>query len=432
MPQRLDNAAVKSWEDWSGESTAKQPKQARDGRRKVSLLRRPRRRRHSAGPGNGPRNVDISTKSSPTQYLIASLGSHGRHYQLDRRYQIKLDLSYHDAMKANQPSSRRGLPPTGANASPQLHRKRLHGVLAEYMKSQTFSESGSPIVARESPASSGHDGQLMKAFDANSLGLLSEKGYGVEDVVTWAWILRAPYAEQAAARLWAFTNPGRQIQSIDVPVFVYLFLLRRPDWSPAGVKLMLAYAWTYFGGRHDRFREEDAARAVSWPRKHWGKSVSDETPRLQIREVTLTFIRLLRHARKVLPEACISIATLLSKTLTRIIQGKQRGVTDGHRCARLTFLCNSALSLLSHPSSVRPFLSIAHQQRAQFIILRVMNEFDPPLAVDREGYRAITRVQLAHRKTMQEADWAAMKLSLGHHGKKTETAWIQRKDLNMA
>ena len=77
--------------------------------------------------------------------------------------------------------------------------------------------------------------------------------------------------------------------------------------------------------------------------------------------------------------------------------------------ARITFVFNSALSLLSCPTSMRPFQSIVYQQRAQFNLLRAMNEFEPQLTVDREGYRAVTRVQLAHKKSIQERDWASLK-----------------------
>ena len=362
-----------------------------------------------------PSKLDTRTgpPTPPSEILMAALGPVGHRYETPTRYRNKLNLSYHDPMvisqygrtKSRQTSS--SVPDVAARAGNA--RTGLQSLLARYFCFHDHSEGRASYADDGFKAKVDQSNQLSQIFDSESLRLLSRQGFGPEDLVSWAWILKAETAELAATRLWVVTNCPNLIQPRSTPVFLYLFLLRRQDWSAAGVKLMLSYAWRQFGGRDAFLQPQIAAKAVVWPRERWGKSGTGAAPLSQPREVMIAFVRLLRHARTVFPEACISIAALLSKHLTDTSRQNQWGISSGHERARITFLCNSALSLLSHPSSVRPYLSITHQQRAQFNLLQTMSEFDPPLAIDREGYRAVARVQLAHRKTMQEADWGAIK-----------------------
>ncbi|KAL8825540.1 MAG: hypothetical protein Q9191_004347 [Dirinaria sp. TL-2023a] len=295
------------------------------------------------------------------------------------------------------------------NAPSTNARNGLQSLLARYVRFHDHCEERAFDGDDESKALVHQKNELLQIFDSESLTMLRSRGYDVQDVVSWAWILKAESAELAATRLWALTNCPDLIRPRRTPVFLYLFLLRRQDWTAAGVKLMLSYAWLRFGGRSAFSQTANAAKAVVWPRERWGKSGIREASLPQPTEVMTAFIRLLRIARKVFPEACISIAALFSKHLSGSSYQTQFGISSGHGRARLTFLYNTALSLLSHPTSVRPYQTITHQQRAQFNLLQTMSEFDPPVAVDREGYRAVARVQLAHKKTMEEADWAAMK-----------------------
>lgn len=349
----------------------------------------------------------------PSEILIAALGPVGHHYETPKRYQNKLNLSYHDPMVVSKYGRTKSRPMSGevqnVDESARNARNGLQSLLAQYIRFTDHCEERALYGHVESKAPDYQNNQLSQNFDSESLRLLSKQGYGLQDVVSWAWILKAQSAELAATRLWALTNCPNLIQPRSIPMSLYLFLLRRQDWSAAGVKLMLSYAWLRMGGRDALSQTHNAAKAVVWPRERWGKPGTKEVALSQPREVMIAFIRLLRHARKVFPEACISIAALLSKHLTSRSRQTKHDISSGHERARLTFLYNTALSLLSHPSSVRPYQLITHQQRAQFNLIRTMSEFDPPLAIDREGYRAVTRVQLAHRKTMQEADWAAMK-----------------------
>lgn len=104
-------------------------------------------------------------------------------------------------------------------------------------------------------------------------------------------------------------------------------------------------------------------------------------------------IRLLRHTRAVYPNALPHVVTLIT---THIHPTSSPPASS----PRLTATYNRLLSLFSLPAHNRPFKSLPHQQRSQFLLLRKMASLDIP--VTREGYRALASVQLAHRKTAPE------------------------------
>ena len=371
------------------------------GKNKKSMRRRARYARLDSDPGMIRDQQSAPVTISPSDNLIAALGPVGHCYETPEQYQSKLDLSSHDPMVVSRYGRSRIRPARssvpGIGARIPITRKGLQLLLAKYVKYNNHFEDRSLYVDDGSRRSDDQGNQLLQVFDSQSMELLDRQGYGPEDVVMWAWILKAESADIAAARLWAVANRPDLIQPRTTPMFLYLFLLRRHDWNAAGVKLMLSYAWRRAGGRKVSARargREYEFKPVSLPQKM---------------QAMIAFVRLLRLARKVFPEACVSIAALFDKHMISKYGESQWGLVDGRSRARLTFLYNTALSLLSHPSSMRPYQSVIHQQRAQFNLIRSMNDFQPPLAIDREGYRAVTRIQLAHRKTEQEADWAAMK-----------------------
>ena len=135
----------------------------------------------------------------------------------------------------------------------------------------------------------------------------------------------------------------------------------------------------------------------------------DDFPNTSLNEQSRTIMvfRLLRHARKVWPEAIEEIARLMIE----VFKGLDcKNASLSQRNARtVCHLYNRALSLLAQPTSLHPFRSIAMQQRAQFRLFRRMFEIRPQLPVTREGFRALVKVQVAHKKTESEREWARRK-----------------------
>lgn len=120
--------------------------------------------------------------------------------------------------------------------------------------------------------------------------------------------------------------------------------------------------------------------------------------------------RALHHARRVWPESIPWISTLFTNKAASIRNSDGSTKPLPPRALKeLTHLCNTLLTLISLPSSVRPMIASRHQENAQFRILQFMAACDPSIAVTRSGFRSVARIQLTHGKTEEERDWAELK-----------------------
>ncbi len=265
------------------------------------------------------------------------------------------------------------------------------------------------------------DAMLLKAFDDETLNLLQAKGWYVSDVMSWAWILTAESSEKAATRLMMLARPPAGTSGVVIPTFVFMLLLRRTDMTAHALRLLIIHAWDRLPGRSpikwttkSSLELKNVAMLKSWPSRMRNSTATSSVDHHQMSETTVMtmVIRLLRHCRKLWPAACVSVGMMLTKYFDGISPENNPNLATmlpEQTVARFTFLYNKILSLLSKPSSMYPFQSVVHHQRAQFTLLRRMNEFEPALAINREGYRAVTGVQLAHRKTLSEREWADRK-----------------------
>ena len=253
---------------------------------------------------------------------------------------------------------------------------------------------------------------FLDIFNDKTLSWLSSKGYDITDLTTWEWILTAQSSEQAAIRLTMLAN--QRDQKIGggkpIPTFVFLFLLRRQDFSPRSLRLLLEQA----GSRliHRNRLQGGTDNSPCSPGKPENAVIQVVYSEMDEKTLMTMVVRLLRQARKVWPAAMVSIAEMMTKYVNGSrtwSKSLQRVPLNEQTSARLTFLYNKMLSLLAIPSNQSPFKLVVYHQRSQFVVLKRMNEFQPPLIVTREGYRAVTSVQLAHTKTYREREWAMMK-----------------------
>ena len=286
---------------------------------------------------------------------------------------------------------------------------------------------------------------LLRVFDEASLALLSKRGYDIEDVITWAWIILAPSSLQAALRLLAASDQSRCSSPRPIPTFVFLLILRRERIPTRALKLLILHGSDRLENRlnpnwplvaisvGDESQPLPSPHAASLPHAGCERACY---PVMNEQTMTIMVVRLLRHANRQWPAAIPAIVEMLI-THAHEAFGKQQdaNVLSTRSLNRLTFLFNRILSLIAKPSARNPFLSIIHQERAQFNIIRKMTEFQPALIVNREGYRAIIGVQVAHRKTLAERNWAFLKSKawppwredkLGIHAGKDDDMGISR------
>lgn len=341
---------------------------------------------------------------TPSDALIYSLGSLSPLYITFRNFPNKIDLSHtnpldmardgrYDVRRKHRASAvKDGAGPYFPKVRPSLQR-----LLAEYLRSCWPQNPDGGHVSREPEERLLDEQALNSIFSPENVAILHNQGYELEDLISWAWILTAKSTDRAVWRLMALTaDLNRSVNRRRmVPAFVYLFTLRRDKWSARALRTMIIHGWDRLKGRFDSRQElHDTPRTIFEARACMSKQT-----------LVIMVVRLLRLARRVWPEASISIVTML----TEHERASSVALSKPQPIAQLTFLYNTVLSLLALPASTYPFLSITAQQQAQFNIIRLMNEFDPPLAIDREGYRAVTRIQLAHKKSIQERDWASLK-----------------------
>lgn len=346
---------------------------------------------------------------STSEELIEALGTIGEEYRKPKEYADRNDLSYSDAATAvlDWKEARRQAAANlaaGRDETWGLHPKDVLVDYLRYVVPVTRFQDRSGGIDRSSHIESA----LQKVFSRRNEIYFRKKGWNVTDLMDWTWILSANTAERAAHRLAYIGKLGIQMTGPHktVPQFIHIFLLRRKTINAPALKVLLNYTWEY----------------MEWLSQNKAKALSDEAvlryaPE-QLRgmeefKFMLLIIRLLRSARKVMPAACENVVALLCRFLDDSdFQGKSKGGTtwsEEDHSASLAFMYNSALKLVAVPASLHPFRSATHQQRAQFTILRRMNQFNPPLVVDRRGYRAVIRMELMHKKTSREREWAHLK-----------------------
>jgi hypothetical protein len=215
----------------------------------------------------------------------------------------------------------------------------------------------------------------------DDMRFLARKNFNLEDVEAWAAMITEPDSFKAASRLQA-RAASHGVQSVPLPIFSYM--LRRPYITTRALRILIVHAWNLFA-------ELDASEHI------------DTSPDA----VFVVFIRLSRHAREVWPEALPSIADYLVRFLPDIKENNRGYIYPSANA--VSFMLNKAMYLISEPTAVAPFVDTSYQEAAVIRILSAMAEHDPPIVINREGYRAVIRSQLASQKTPREKQWADLK-----------------------
>ena len=262
------------------------------------------------------------------------------------------------------------------------------------------------------------DKSLIKAFNDEALQYLAARGYDIQDVITWAWIITPTKSTEAATRLLAVANYENGVQAGPIPTFVFLFLLRRARVSLPALRMLIAHGWDRLKNRvnpewhallRDRVRQKTSAILNLGSTDNSNIAYRDASyPVMSEQTLMIMVVRLLRHSWQ-WPAAIPHVVQMLTSHITRPREGDiNPNALPLKSISRLAFLYNRLLRLISKPV-LSPFLSVTYQERAQFNVIRRMSQYEPPLLVNKEGYRAVIKVQLAHRKAMAERLWSNLK-----------------------
>ena len=212
---------------------------------------------------------------------------------------------------------------------------------------------------------------------------LRHKGFSLDDIVAWAGVVSVNDSHVASQLLTARLE---MVGIASVPLFVFLILLRRPYLSAKALRLLIPAAQKIFDERSQQLQN---------------RAGLDHAP------VMVAAVRLLRHAREVWPQSMINVSEMVLRHF-RFLERDGLQLPP-ERLSAMTYDLNTIMNLISLSTAAHPFKHNAHQQSALVPILQYMAEHDPPLQINRQGYRAVVRLQLSQQKTEKERQWADLK-----------------------
>jgi hypothetical protein len=250
------------------------------------------------------------------------------------------------------------------------------------------------IVARYVEATSPTFNSAVFHLTSEEVTVLNAFGYGLQDVKLWSLSLLSRQSHDAAAMLFAKEQPAP-------PYFVLVLLLHRGAVGHRALQILLRHL-------RDKIYYE--------PIRYTG-----------LKYILALFIC---HANRNWPESLPFVAELVTAGLAKLFkQSKEGGRVSTRYASRLTSLSNDFLFQFAGNISQNPVVSAVYQEKAQFKILRFMANQSPALIVTRDGFRALARVQAAHRKTSEEAEWARLKSPSWPPWKTNRTAMDESKEI---
>lgn len=286
----------------------------------------------------------------------------------------KVDLSYQNVRDREAAAMIDGKATALYSQSSSFRSKTgLRRIVATYMQ---HIENYVPRSILEAEHQKDIDNQVLRVFTNETLTYLHEHGYTVEDVVSLSWIFSAGNINLSIYRYVVLSQERRRRGYSPTPIFVPLQLLRASNIDTHSLSLFIGEIYS------------DLNTGCRWDQ--------DSGPVL--------LIRLLRSARNTEVSFFEQIVDLAPRVVP-LVFGKHTN-TDAER---LTHFYNRFLSLLALPASRHPYLSAGFQQRAQLKIVKLIMQSDLPISVNREGYRALTKVQQLHSKTIDEQKWSGVK-----------------------
>jgi hypothetical protein len=294
------------------------------------------------------------------------------------------------------------VPPKGMEEAPFARAKHplntnLQLIVASCIRALPCDDSGLTFLER-------WNNDPTKKFRKDVLDYLRKNGYTPHDVLDWCSVLTEKNSETTALHLIGLCNVKRTNEYRAVPTFVVLYLLRREQISAQGLQLLLRHSVDRVFRQHNsKYESVDTGVGPSSAQPKDQTLETAKYPSMGSETFVLLVLRLIRHARRVWPAGLPGIARLVTNYYVPSTSA------DASSQSYQSFIFNRLLQLLGLPSDQTPFLSVPYHQRAQFQLLHHMSKYDPPLTLNRDGYRAITRVQIAHRKSLPERDWAVIK-----------------------
>jgi hypothetical protein len=279
-------------------------------------------------------------------------------------------------------------------------------IVAEYIRSvEPFLSSTSRTLSQDRRTHALLGRGILHTFDDRALEYLARRGYSVEDVMSWAWVLTAENPFVSVMRYIELEKHNGRSQQVpkSIPPFLFLFILRHKDIPMDTLPLLLDIANRML---------QSAPQTLQMARQEIREESAGVSPWVQLGDYKtpmILLVRLLRLARALAPPVFLPIVGMFTSTFTSTSgAGKSDEAKDDYYRI-LTELYNTFISLLSMPCRISPYRAAAVQHQAAFRLLEEMAKFDPPLVVTRRGYEGLIRIEAARGKTSPEKEWGMLK-----------------------
>ena len=336
----------------------------------------------------------------------------GRLAGIEEETPLTRELEYDNPSEAWQseeapdPDSRRPLRSPGRNLNPSLQRGKEYPMYyrhkaptAEIQLEKILYSYIEHDAARLDTTKPGWTDACKLSH--RKLALLESNKHSVSTIKSWADIVTNSDPRESAAQLEALQT--RQDVEV-VPLFVLFYTLRKPYIGPRTLRVLLRVSFKTV----ERYELREGG--------------------LDKEDLFTLFTLLLRRTRDVWPTAMESLVDMLLRYLPHNPSNEQETLesedSTGHQpitlanksnrlhndqLASLGFRLNKAMRLLAVPTSINPFKTLNTQESCIIRILRFLAEHDPPLEINRDGFRAVILMQLAQPKAKNDRLWAELK-----------------------
>lgn len=189
------------------------------------------------------------------------------------------------------------------------------------------------------------------------------------DVYANAWVLAAS-PEQSLRRIKTLERYHEATSKPPVPLWVITQMLRSPALTTNDIQqvIICLRKWKH-----------------CW---HWPGEAA-----------LIIFIRLMRHARVQTARYHEPITALLLELIPLAFAGISHAINTQRT---LSEWCETALKLIAIDTAFHAFRESIHQQVAQLLVLEFMEAHEPPIMITRTGYKALSKVQVKHKKIPAE------------------------------
>ncbi|KAI2606740.1 hypothetical protein GGR54DRAFT_406826 [Hypoxylon sp. NC1633] len=207
---------------------------------------------------------------------------------------------------------------------------------------------------------------------------LASRGWSIQDLDHWIWILSAENGDARIQRL--VSTDSRK------PIFLMMLLARCEERfrKAESILSLIDFASKHYLKSHTHPSADDLAHP-------------DRAVTITVSQFHLLLRRLVHHVLQLWPRSIITVARFTADYIRRVSSDTDAN-TYRHKCE----VFNTALLLFKRPAATQPIANMEFNWRAQKLLLAMSENLDKPLIINKASYRAIREVMVGLKKSKTE------------------------------